>query len=166
MKTILSDKLPRILKNKNQIEKRLNIKLTNRGKEVSISGKPLEEYAAGIVIDALNLGFPFSTAMLIKEEDFLLEVLNIKDHTKRHDLDRVKGRIIGKDGRTLKTLNQLTKCYFELKDNNVGIIGDPEHIKNAQEAVISLIKGAKQGNVYAFLEKRQIQPVVDLGLKE
>ena len=166
MKTILSDKLPRILKNKKQLEKKLNIKITNKGKEVSISGKPINEYAAGLVIDALNLGFPFSTAMLIKEEDFLFEVLNIKDYTRRHDLERIKGRIIGKEGKTLKTLHQLTKCYFEIKDNNIGILGHPEYIKNAQEAVISLIKGSKQGNVYAFLEKHHVQPIADLGLKE
>jgi len=166
MKTILSDKLPRILKNKRQLEKKLNIKITNRGKEVSISGKPLEEYTAGLIIDALNMGFPFSTAMLIKEEDNLFEVLNIKDHTRRHNLEIIRGRIIGKEGRTLKTLNQLTKCYFEIKDNTVGIIGNAEYIKNAQEAVISIIKGTKQGNVYSFLEKHQVQPVTDLGLKE
>ena len=33
MKTILSEKLPRILKNKKRLEERLNIKITNRGKE-------------------------------------------------------------------------------------------------------------------------------------
>ena len=71
MKTILSEKLPRILKNKKQLQEKLNIKITNRGKEVSISGKPLDEYTAEKVIDALNFGFPFGTAMLIKKEDFV-----------------------------------------------------------------------------------------------
>jgi rRNA processing protein Krr1/Pno1 len=96
----------------------------------------------------------------------MFEIINIKDHTTRKDLGRVRARIIGKSGKTLKTLNTLTQCYFEVKDNCVGIIGDPEYIKNAQEAVIYLIKGSKQSNVYSFLEKHQVKPVFDLGLKE
>ena len=166
MKTILVDKLPRIIKSKKKLEKILKVKINNRGKEVTISGKPEDEYIAEKVIRAINFGFPFSAAILIKEEDFVFEILNIKDYTRRKDLERIRARIIGKKGKTLNTLCQLTKCYFELKDNKVGIIGDAEHIKNAQDALIHLIKGAKQSNVYSFLEKHQVKPIIDLGLKE
>ena len=94
MKTIYSEKLPRILKNKKRLEKELNVKITNRGKEVSVNGDSEDEYIAEKIIDALNFGFPFSVAMLIKKEDFLLEIINIKEHTKRHDLETVRARII------------------------------------------------------------------------
>ena len=166
MKKILSEKLPRILKNKKRLESKLDIKISNRGKEVQIDGGAENEYAAEKVIDAINFGFPFSIAISIKEEDLEFEILNIKDHTTRKDLERVRARIIGKGGKTLKTLNQLTKCNFELKDNFIGIIGSPELIENAQESVISIIKGAKQSNVYSHLEKNQLKSVLDLGLKE
>ena len=166
MKTILSEKLPRILKNKRKLENKLNIKITNRGKEVRINGQPEDEYLAEKVIDAINFGFPFSIAISIKEDDLEFEILNIKDHTTRKDLERVRARLIGKGGKTLKTLNQLTKCNFELKDNQIAIIGSPELIENAQESVISIIKGAKQSNVYSHLEKNQLKPVIDLGLKK
>ncbi len=166
MKKIISDKLPRILKNKKRLEEKLNIKITNRGKEVFITGKPVDEYIAALVIDALNFGFDFSVAILIKEEDFLFEKINIKDYTKRSDLERIRARIIGTKGKTMKTLQQLTGCFFELKDNEVGIIGYAEYIENAQNAVISIIKGSKQSNVYSFLEKHQVKPIHDLGLRE
>lgn len=166
MKTIYSEKLPRILKSKKKLETTLNVKISNRGKEVSIAGEPEDEYTAEKVIDAINFGFPISDALTIKNEDSLFEVISIKSHTKRKDLERIRARIIGTEGKTLKTLCTLTKCFFELKNNEVGIIGSPEHIKNAQEAVISIIKGSKQTNVYSFLEKHQVGPVLDLGLKE
>jgi len=166
MKTILSEKLARILKNKKRLEKLLNIRITNRGKEVSIQGTPEKEYIAEKVIDALNFGFPFEPAISIKTQDFLFEIINIKNHTTRKDLPRIRGRLIGKHGKSLGTLHQLTKCFFELKDNEIGIIGDPEYIKYAQESVISIIKGSKHSNVYSFLEKHQIKEVIDLGLKE
>ena len=165
MKKIFSEKLPRIIKNKKKLEKELGIKITNRGKEIFIEGEAENEYSAEKVIDALNFGFPFEIALLIKKENFIFEILNIKDYTKRKDLERIRARIIGKGGGTLKTLQNLTKCYFELKDNYVGIVGNPEYIENAQEAIISVIRGAKQSNVYNSLEKNQTKPIVDLGLK-
>lgn len=167
MKIILIEKLPRIIRGKKQLEKKLNLKITNRGKELTIRGSPENEYTGEKVIDAINFGFSISTALLIKEEeDFIFEILNIKDYTKKHDLKRIKARIIGTKGGTLKTLQQLTKCHFELKDNYVGIIGCSELIENAQNAVMSIIQGSKQSNVYNFLERHQFKSADDLGLKE
>ena len=163
---LLVDKLPRITKNRKKLEKALNVKIINRGKEVFLEGKGEDEYLAEKVIDALDFGFPFSTSLLIKEQDNLLEIISIKDHTKRKDLTNIRARIIGKKGKTLSTLTHLTKCNFEINNNEVGIIGDPEQIYNAQEAIIRLIKGSKQANIYAYLEKHQVRPVEDLGLKE
>lgn len=166
MKILICENFTRILKNRKKLEENLNIKLANRGKEISIDGNPEEEYIAEKVIDALNFGFPFSAAILVKEEDCLFEILNIKDYTNRKDLERIRARIIGKSGKTKKTLCRLTKCNFEIRDNRVGIIGPSEYIENAQDGIIFIIRGAKQANVYAYLEKHQVKPVLDLGLKE
>ena len=166
MKEFICDKIPRILKNKKILEKKLNIRIENSGKNITIQGKPENEYIAEKVIEALELGFPLSVALGIKEQDYELEALNIKEYTKRKDLRSVRARIIGKKGRTLKTLGNLTSCFFELKDNVVGVIGDPEQISNARKAIISLIRGAKQANVYSYLEKYHVEPVYDFGLKD
>jgi len=166
MITIFSEKLPRILKNKKRLEEKLKVKITSKGKDVFVEGTSEDEYFAEKIIMALNFGFPFSIAMSIKEEESVFEILQIKDYTKRKDLTRIRARIIGKKGKALKTLAGLTKCNFEIKENLVGIVGPAEHIKNAQEAVVSIIKGSKHSNVYNFLEKRQPKPELDLGLKK
>ena len=166
METLICEKPQRIIKNRKKLEKELKIKITSKEKEITIHGSPENEYIAEKVIEALEFGFPFSVALLIKEEDFMFEALNIKDYTRRKDLATVRARIIGREGKTLKTLLELTKCHFEIKDNQVGIIGEPEYMRNAQEAMISIIRGAKHANVYSFLEKHQVKPVIDLGLKE
>lgn len=166
MKIFIIDKLPRILKNKKNLEKTLNIKITNRGKEISIEGKSEDEYIAEKVIDAIDFGFPIVDALLIRTQDHLFEIINIKDHTTSKNLQRIRARIIGAEGKALKTLTQLCKCNFEIKDNQIGIIGDAEYIKNAQDAMILLIRGTKHANVYKLVESRQVQPVLDLGLKE
>ncbi|MBU2615787.1 MAG: hypothetical protein KKC19_01660 [Nanoarchaeota archaeon] len=166
MERIIIEKIQRITKNRKKLEKTLNVKIENRGKEVFVTGEAEDEYIAEKVIEALEIGFPFSTALLLKEEDYMLEIINIKNHTTRKDLERIRARIIGRNGKTLKTLSDLTGCYFEIKENQVGIIGDAEFIKNAQDALISIIKGSKQSNVYSNLEKQRVQPIEDLGLKE
>ena len=165
MKKVFSEKFKRIIRNKEKLEENLKVKITNRGREIFIEGESEEEYYAEKVIDALDFGFSFSTAILIKKGDFIFEILNIKDYTKRKDLERIRARIIGQGGKTLKVLHDLTECYFELNENKVGIIGLSEYVKHAEEAVISIIKGAKQSNVYNFLERNREKPVVDLGLK-
>jgi ribosomal RNA assembly protein len=166
MKKIICEKLPRIIKNKKKLQETLNVKITNRGKEVYLEGTSENEYVAEKVIDALNFGFSLDKALLIKKEELMFEIIHIKDHTKRNDLERIRGRIIGKGGKTLKTLSDLSECFIETNENHVGIIGYPEFIELAQEALISIIKGSKQSNVYAHLEKIRPAPIEDLGLKE
>ena len=168
MRILHVNKLPRIVKNKRYLEKDLAVELSIKGAEIDISGEPEDEFTAEKIIEALDLGFPYRVAMLIKEEDFILQVINIKDHTRRRDLIRIKGRIIGTKGKTLKLLTDLSDNFFELddKNNRVGIIGNPENIQTSHTAIISLIKGSKTGNVYTYLEKHRPEKLIDLGLKK
>jgi ribosomal RNA assembly protein len=166
MKIIICEKIARIIKNKKKLEKLLEIKITNRGKEVTIAGNPEEEYDAIQVIDALNQGFPYTEAISIKTEDKILKIVNIKDHTKKSNLERIRGRIIGKGGKALKTLSNLTDSAMELKENHVSIIAEPENMERAVEALIAIIKGAKHGATYKELEKNMPKPIYDLGLKD
>jgi ribosomal RNA assembly protein len=165
MKTIISDRFLNILKNKKQLEEKLNVKVNCKGKEITIEGSPEKEYIAEKVIDAINFGFSVQAALTIME-DHTFEILNIKDFTTKKDLEKVRGRIIGKQGKSFGTLNQLTKCEFKIKDNKVGIIGDYENIENAIEAIKSISMGTKHSHVYAMLEKNRIKPIFDFGLKE
>lgn len=166
MKIIISDKISRIIKNKEALEEELNVKLSNRGKELKIEGEAEDEYIAEKVIDAINFGFSIQKATLISKEDLLFEVIPIKNYAKTSNLERVRGRVIGKNGKALGAIATLTECFLEINGNNVGIIGDAEHMQNAHNAIIQIIEGAKHSNVYTGLEKNQIKPLGDLGLRD
>ncbi len=167
MRKILCEKIIRIIKSKSRLEKELNVKLDINGKEVSISGNSEDEYPAEKVIEALDFGFPFSAALEIAKEDMAFEVINIKECTNQKNFERVRGRVIGKKGKALKTISDLSNCHIELSGNKIGIIGDCENIKNTEEACRLLIKGSKHANVYAYLEKHKINNLpIDLGLKK
>ncbi len=166
MKTLIITKVPRIIKNKDRLENELNIKIEINGKEIKIEGKPEEEYLAEKVLEALDFGFPLQEALSIQKEDLFFETINIKDYTTQKNFERIRGRVIGKEGKALKTISSLGNCSIEILGNKIGIIGDSENIKRVEEACKLLIKGTKHGNVYAYLESHKPEPIYDLGLKE
>lgn len=166
MVLIITDKIARVIKNRKKLEKILKVKITNKGREVTFEGSPEDEYDAGRVIEALDMGFSFSDAISIKEKELEFDKLNIKDFARRGNLEKIRGRIIGKNGKVLAALSQLTKCSLEMKNNDIGIIGNPEEIKPAIDSIIHLIQGGKHSNIYRGLEKREEKPILDLGLKE
>jgi len=155
MQETYTEYIQKILQNKKKLETALNIKIKNKGKIIFINGKPENEFIALEVIEAINLGFSIERALLLKDEKIMLQVLNIKDITKKHNLEEIRARIIGKHGKTLRTLSKLTDCSISLKDNQIGIIGSTEEIEDCIQALISLIQGSKQGNVYGRIERER-----------
>lgn len=169
MQEIYIEYVQKVVQNKKQLEQELGVKITNKGKLVFVDGEADKEFEAIQVMEAINLDFSINQALLLKNEDIILQTINIKDITKRHDLGRVRARIIGTQGKTLKTLNNITGCEFSLSDNQVGIIGHTENIEDARQAIISLIQGSKQSNVYTRAEKlrkqKRLEPI-GLDLKD
>ena len=155
MQKIYVENIKEVLRNKNKLEKELEIKMKYKGKDVFVDGKAEKEFIAIEVLKAINLGFSVNSALMLKQENFILQTINIKDVTKRNDLKTIKSRIIGTHGKTLKTLKNLTDCNLSLQDNQIGIIGDIEEIADAIQAITSIIQGSKQSNVYGKLEKQR-----------
>lgn len=167
MESILLEKSGVLRKNIKLLEKKLHVKIILRGKLAEISGEELDEYIALQVIESLILGFSLETALLLLEPDYVLEKIEIKKFTKRHNLSEVRARIVGKDGRTKSLIEELSDCSISMHNNEVGVIGESERIKTAIQAVIKIIQGSKQSSVYSYLEKqRGIHHPEDLGLKD
>jgi KH domain-containing protein len=155
MQEIYIENAAEVFKNKARLEKELKVKFSNRGQNIFVNGKAEAEFIALEVLEAIKNGFSADRALKLKQEGMMFQRVDIKDITKRNDLERVRGRIIGKSGGTLKTLNNLTHCDLSLHDNEIGIIGDAEEIEDAIQAVTSIVQGSKQSNIYARLEKRR-----------
>jgi len=155
MKEIFCGNLEKIKKNKNKIEKILKIKLSFQENKVCIDGDAISEYLCLEIIEALELGFTSEQALLLQDEDFVFEKIHIKELTKRHDLERIRGRIIGSKGKTKKNIQSLSDCFICLHDNIVGIIGRADDIGSAIRALESLIQGKRTENVYSYLERQR-----------
>ena len=142
-----------IKRTKKELERKLKVKLILVGKQLSIQGKSFEEYEAQLVIEAIDLGFSAEKALLLKNEDFVFRKIHIKDHTRRKNLQEVRGRIIGTRGKTKKTLESLTGSHIMINDNFVSIISPSVNVEEATTAIANIIRGTKQTNAYRFLEK-------------
>ena len=153
MRTFYLKSKRKILQNKKELESELKVKIDFKADKIVISGNEVDEHFAEIVLHSLDFPFLVEDALLLLNENYIFEIINIKDITKRKDINVVKARIIGTKGKTLRVLHDLSNCLIVVKENQVGIIGKSEDIDFARQAVVSMIHGSKQGNVYAYLEK-------------
>ena len=154
-----------LIKNLKKIEKALGVKIIARDNVVYLEGIALEEYEAVDILKAFLAGFDFKTALILKDEDYMLEEIRISDYAKKQRVADARARMIGTKGRALKTLNELSGCMVKVYSDRVFIMGKTEDVENAARAVISLIKGSRHGNVYAGIEHKPYFEE-ELGLKE
>ncbi len=166
MEQITFENTAELKRTKEELEKALKVKITIKEKEVTIEGEAVDEYEASIVLGAIALGFSAKKALLLKNEEMIFRKLHIKDYTRRKNLSEIKARLIGTGGKTKKTIEELSNTEIVIKNNEVGIIGEAESIDFATTAIINIIRGSKQANVYHYLEeKNRINEEEDLGLK-
>lgn len=128
---------------------------------------PLLAMRAADLVKAIGRGFSPERALVLLDDDMLmLDVLDLsKAVGTKADMARMKGRIIGKDGRTREIMERLTGVKLSIYGKTASLLGYPEQIRIARAAIEMLLDGAPHGNVYSFLEKKH-QDMVKQELRE
>ena len=87
----------------------------------------------------------------------MLTVIDLREIFGRSssDIQRVKGRIIGKEGKTRKIIEELSEAVISVYGHTVSIIGGVEQAEIAREAVNMLIKGSQHVTVYRYLNRKR-----------
>ncbi|MCD6403903.1 MAG: RNA-processing protein, partial [Nanoarchaeota archaeon] len=82
---------------KERLEKELGVKIeVGPEGEITLEGEGINLWNARNVIKAIGRGFDVETALLLKEEGYNLEVVDIEDYGKsKNALKRLRGRVIG-----------------------------------------------------------------------
>ena len=145
---------------KKDIEEATNTKLNIDSKEgdIFVSGEDaLGLYTAREIIKSIGRGFNPEIAKLLLKPDYIFEVVDLREYVgKSKDVMlRLKGRVIGKEGKSRKIIEELTECNISVFGKTISIIGLPESAATARQAVESLLRGSTHANVYKFLEKRR-----------
>ncbi len=71
------------------------------------------------------------------------------------DQKRLKGRVIGKEGKTRRIIEELTEANVSVYGHTISVIGDMDQAEVAREAIWRLIKGSLHRSVYRFLQKKR-----------
>src|SRR3989304_635434 len=150
---------------KQHIEEKLSVKLEveSEGGGVAIlladtAEDPSVILRAKDVVTAIGRGFsPEHAFRLIRDEDTILEVVDLREVFGRSesDIKRIKGRIIGMNGKTRSLIEELTDANVAIYGHTVGIIGGYEQAEAAREAVTMLIQGSQHHVVYKGLPRKR-----------
>lgn len=116
---------------------------------------PYNVMKAQEVVKAIGYGFPPHKAFRLLDEDQVLVVIDLKSFAgdSPNHLKRIKGRIIGEEGKARRALEEITGTYIVVGEAHVAIIGGHEEAEAARRAVEMLIEGRRHSTVYRFLER-------------
>ncbi len=160
---IPKDRIAVLIGTKGEIKSRLEkvsstrINIDSKEGEITIVGKDsLWIFTVKEVIRAIGRGFNPETALQLLKQDFSFELLNIPDYVKsKNGLIRLKGRVIGAEGKSRKHIELLTETNICVYGKTIGIIGRHENVSIARRAVDSLLLGSPHSSVYKWLERKR-----------
>jgi ribosomal RNA assembly protein len=112
------------------------------------------------VVTAVGRGFAPETAFrLIRNEDDIYDMIDLRLIFGRSesDIKRIKGRIIGTEGKTRKLIEELTEADVVVYGHTVGIIGSFEEADAARNAVQMIVEGCEHHTVYNYLQKKRTE---------
>ncbi len=114
-------------------------------------------YTTKEIVKAIARGFNPKIALLLLKPDYALEMIDMKDIAgkSKNTLQRLKGRVIGKGGKSREEIERLTECNISIYGKTIGIIGEINQVATARRAVAMLLQGSMHKTVYQFLEKQK-----------
>jgi ribosomal RNA assembly protein len=160
---IPKDRIAVLIGTKGEVKKSLEedssceINVDSKEGEVNISSKDsLKLFSLKEVIRAIARGFNPELAKLLLKQDYGLEIINLNEYNdhKSHQL-RLKGRVIGRKGKSRESIEELTNCYISVYGKTISILGPVVNIPLARKAVESLLMGSMHATVYKWLEKQK-----------
>ncbi|NIO22161.1 MAG: RNA-processing protein [Candidatus Aenigmarchaeota archaeon] len=122
-------------------------------------GDPIKILKAQGIVTAISKGFAPEKSFKLMDDEKLLDVIDLREIYGRKDnqIKRVKGRIIGREGKTRRLIEELLGVDVSVYGHTVSIIGGFETITLAKEAIKMLLKGKQHSTVYRFLRLKRIE---------
>jgi len=150
---------------KQYIEEKLTVELQIESEAGGVSivlsentKDPTMLFKAKDVVTAIGRGFsPEFAFRLIRNEEDIFDFIDLRTIFGRSesDIKRIKGRIIGANGKTRGLIEQLTEANVVVYGHTIGIIGTFGQVDVARNAVQMLINGNQHHSVYKYLQKKR-----------
>lgn len=122
--------------------------------EVTVEGDSAQEFFLKDVIKAVGRGFDPVSAEKLLSEKYSLEIIDLKDICKGDkDLQRVRGRIIGEEGKMKAEIEAALECRLSIYGWTVGVIAPLDTMVYAHKALNRIIEGAQLTTVFNDLAR-------------
>jgi len=129
---------------------------SKEGDVIILGSDPILLYALREVITAIARGFSPELARLIFKQDYALEIISLMDYSReKNHLLRLKGRVIGTEGKSRKTIEELTDCFISVYGKTICLIGPIDRVGVAKRAVLQLLDGAMHSSTFSMLERQR-----------
>jgi ribosomal RNA assembly protein len=147
-------------KTRRRIESAFGVKITVESESGGVTVKVNEDqpdvsvmFTVKNIVKAIGRGFNPKKAMTLQDEDNDLIVIDLEEFvgTSKNAQNRVRGRIIGKEGKSRELLEELTNCLVSVYGGTVAVIGPYEMLQVAKEAVEMLLNGSYHKTVWNHL---------------
>ncbi len=140
------------------------------GNDVKIEGESLDVMKTEQIIKAIGRGFTPRKALILLDDEYQLTVISLVGET-QNTIKRLFARVIGRDGKTRRRIEQDTRTVISVYGKTVAIIGKSNELDYARNAVEQILRGRSHGYVYKRLDcskrKRQKQkPEIENQQKE
>ena len=122
------------------------------------AGDPSLLFKAKDTVTAIGRGFsPEHAFRLLRNDDEIFDFIDLRLVFGRSesDIKRVKGRIIGANGKTRRLIEELTGASVVVYGHTIGFIGTFERVDVARNAVQMLIDGSQHHTVYKYLQRKR-----------
>ena len=106
------------------------------------------------VIKAIGRGFSPERAMKLFDDDEYFEIIELKEFVsgRSNQLSRIRGRIIGREGKTRSLIEELTGVSVSIYGSTIALIGSSVGLPVAKHAIELLLNGSEHSTVYRYLE--------------
>lgn len=106
------------------------------------------------IVKAISRGFSPQNAMKLMDDDADFFVFNLYDYVgkKEAHVRRLKSRVIGKEGKTKRVLEELTDARISIYGHTVSVISGIVRMNILKKSIDMILTGSKQATVYRFVE--------------
>lgn len=124
---------------------------------VRISGDDaLGVLTAKNMVTAIGRGFSPEKAERLADDRCGIHVISLQGHSPKKR-ERLLGRVIGKHRRSLNIIEKETGASIVVRGKTVAIIGTPEEMGPAEEAVTELLGGSTHGYAFKTMDRKREQ---------
>jgi ribosomal RNA assembly protein len=119
------------------------------------SDDPTTILRARDVVVAIARGFSPDRALTLIDDDIVLDMIDLRETfgKNEHDIARMKGRVIGREGKIRRLIEEMTDAKISVYGHTIAMLGEYERVTAAREAIELLLKGKQHSTVYKLLRK-------------